>query len=347
MDKILIKIFLLASIVVLYSCTNNEDLNTYLDKKFKKGELNGNVLVLKKGKVHFEKSFGFADGSKMTSLTNKHRFGLGSVYKEFPAVAIMQLYEKGLLKLEDKVSQHISDLPNWSQRITIKNLLQYTSGLPMISWDEYFGNGLSINDSTILNDLKNLKDLEFEPGTDYLYTNNSPFLLIKIAEEISKKSFSEYVSTDLFSSTELEQTIIKEQYPYVDKTLMAVPFNSDFKEDKYGLSVSGMLFVTTAESIGNWIRKLNSFDIVTKESLQFLSQKFKDSEEYESPLGQVTYDSNTLIEHTHHGSMANYECIVRYFEKDDIVIVILTNQKNGNVFEISDTIFEKAKNRAS
>ncbi len=326
-------------------CQKPVNIEGYLTEQHHNGKLNGNVLVIQKGKILYENSFGYSNGSKETLLTKEYQFGIGSIYKEFPAVAIMQLKEKGLLNLNDSLSIYITNLPIWSQKILIKNLLQYSSGLPMIRWDEYFGKGKTINDTTILNDLLNIRKLEFEPGTNYLYSNNSPFLLKMIVEKISQQSFSQYVTENIFPVADLFNTSIKKEFPYMDKTNMAIPFNSDFKEDEYSLNVSGMLFTTTTQDLSNWFVKLNSPNILKKKSVKFLSEKVKDNNKYESPLGQVIWENDDLIEHTHHGSMANYECIVRYFKKEKIIITILTNQKNSNVYELSNNIYKLIKDK--
>ena len=107
-------------------------IDIFLQEQFKDGKLNGNVLVVKDGKKIYEKSFGYADGSKKTLLDENYRFNIGSIYKEFPAVAIMQLKEKNLLRTDDKISKYLTGLPEWSEKVSIKNLLQYSSGLPTI-----------------------------------------------------------------------------------------------------------------------------------------------------------------------------------------------------------------------
>jgi len=98
-----IKIALLAIIVIFSNCKHYTSIDSYLQEKAQQGKFNGNVLVVKNGETVYENSFGFSDGSKSTKLTNQYRFDLGSVYKEFPAVSIMQLQEKGLLNTDDKI----------------------------------------------------------------------------------------------------------------------------------------------------------------------------------------------------------------------------------------------------
>lgn len=337
------KILFLNLFLTLLGCQNNKNIDTYLNELYEKGELNGNVLVTKDGKTLYEKSFGYTDGSKSTILNKDYRFNIGSIYKEFPAVSIMQLEQKNQINLEDKISKYISGLPNWSEKVSVQNLLHYSSGLPTIGWDVYFSKGINVNDNHIIEEIKSVKNLEFEPGSDYLYSNSNPILLIKIIENITKTTFNNYIQENLFIPYGMDNTIIKEQYPYKNKTLMAIPFNTDFKEDDYKLSTKSLLFSSTASNIVNWFEELGDFKIINKKSVKKLSEQAKKGENIQSPLGYTEWGNDKIIEHSHHGSTANYECVARRFKQDGITIVILTNQKQGNVYEISEEIYKIIK----
>lgn len=337
------KIILLNLIISLFGCQNIKSIDTYLNELHEKGELNGNVLVIKDGKTLCERSFGYTDGSKNTMLTKDYRFNIGSIYKEFPAVSIMQLQEKNQINLEDKISKYIPELPDWSKKVSVQNLLQYSSGLPTIGWDVYFSEGINVNDNHIMEEIKSVKNLEFEPGSDYLYSNSNPILLIRIIENITKTTFNEYLQENIFIPYGMDNTIIKEQYPYADKALMAIPFNADFKEDDYKLSAKSLLFTSTASNLANWFEQLGDFKIITKKSVKQLSEQAKKGDNIQSPLGFTDWENDEIIEHSHHGSTASYEGVARRFKQDGITIVILTNQKQGNVYEISEKIYEIIK----
>ncbi len=349
MKRYTVGLILFATMVVIFGAEQEIDaqeskvgrlIDSLLEKQYKSGKLNGNVLVVRKGKKIYEESFGFVDGSKTTRLNRNYRFNIGSVYKEFPAVAIMQLQEKKLIQLDDKIQKYLPNLPKWSEKVSIKHLLQYSSGLPRISFGKYFGKGLTITDAAIMNDIHNIEKLQFEPGTDYLYSNLNPILLIKIVESIKKQRFTDYAEKNLFEPYGMKNTLVKAQYPYKDRSVMAIPFNAEFKEDNYKIKDSSVLFTSTAYDLYKWFEKLDSFKIINKKSVKFLSETAKDGDNIQAPLGNVVWKNKKLVEHTHHGSTANYEGIVRRFKKDKLIIVILTNRKNGNVHEISNKIRE-------
>ena len=189
-----------------------------------------------------------------------------------------------------------------------------------------------------MKDVQTVEKLKFEPGKDYLYSNLNPILLIKIVESVTKQKFADYAGKNLFSSYGMKNTLVKPQFPYADRSFMAIPFNAEFKEDNYKIRDSSFLFTSTAFDLYKWFDELDSFKVINKESVKFLSETVKAGNNIQSPLGSTTWKNKKLIEHRHHGSSANYECLVGRFRKDKLTIVILTNQKNKNVHDISDKI---------
>lgn len=301
------------------------------------GNFNGNVLVAKKGEILYHKSYGYSNGTKQNSLKLTDRFNIGSIYKEIPAIAIMQLEEKKILKLKDPINKYLKNLPNWSKDITILNLLQYTSGLPKINWRKH----KEINDETLMNDLLEIENLKFIPGENYIYTNYSPFLLSKIVESISKKDFIEYTKQNIIKPNKLNHSQFKKSFPYQDRDSMAIPFNNDFKEDNLPFTIksSFFLFSTTTEDLFKLLKNLHLNKIVNSKSLNLLGKKGDlNIEDMESPLGQVKYKKNKVFKHTHHGTSGNFESIISKDLINKNTIIILTNSKKSNIHSIKNSI---------
>jgi len=319
--------------------SSQKSIGHYLQGHFEAGELNGNVLVIQNDKTIYEASFGYADPQKQRLLTSDYRFGLGSIYKEFPAIAIMQLREQGKLTLDDRLSDHLPELPTWADRIRIKHLLRYTAGLPPVDWGSYFAEGKVVKSETLWQELLSLSELAFEPGTDYLYGNYPPFLLIALVEKLTSSSFHEYATENFFVPAGMTDITLATAFPYADNKLMAIPFNEQGEADDVQLADFHLLYCATTRDIAAWVRKLHTGKLLPHQALKLLAptQDPTDSNQ-QSALGNYTIHQGKATRHMHHGSMGNYEGLFLHDPVEDLTIVLLTNQKHFNVHELAETI---------
>lgn len=315
----------------------HEQLDSLFQAQYHKGRFNGSVLIVKDGTTLYESSFGYMDGTKTVHLDKSYRFNMGSIYKEFPAVAIMQLVEKGQVDIADKIGTYLPELPDWSDQISIKHLLQYTSGLPKVNWSKH----QNIGDADVMSDLLGLEKLLSVPGEEYLYTNNSPFLLIKMVERISHMDFKTYAQHHLFSPYGLENTLIKERYPYQDKHRMAIPFDTEYREDTFPIHISSILICSTPRDMFHWLEQLHTFKILDKNSLLTLAEKSgSESANIQSPLGHILLNQGVIKEHIHHGSSGNFEALISRYNDLGLTVLMMTNQKNGNLQSLTASIIK-------
>jgi CubicO group peptidase (beta-lactamase class C family) len=288
---------------------------------------NGNILVSKNGKVIYQSSFGFVDASKRCNLNQNYRFNIGSITKEFSAVSIMKLKEQGRLKLEDKVSKFIPELPKWANSVSIKDLLQYSSGLPDINWDKVK------NDKDIFNDLKHLDTLRFNPGSNYYYNNNNVLLRQFVVERITKMPFNSYVDKYIFKPCSMNSAIMN---PLGNTKNIAKSYNNDFVEDPTDLPISGIAYVTTLDLL-KWTKSLHSGKVINKHSIYEVGQAFN-LPGTQSGLGNAVFDDKNLKEHQHDGQSRNFEALMFSNLKDTLTIILVGNNVNEKVFEISEAI---------
>jgi CubicO group peptidase (beta-lactamase class C family) len=298
------------------------------------GIFNGNILVSKNNKIIYNASFGFTDAAKTKKLTTDYRFNIGSITKEFSAVALMQLKEQGKLKLSDKVSQFIPELPKWANEVAIEDLLQYKSGIPNVNWKSIK------NDKDLFDGLMLIDKLDFKPGTNYDYNNNNIFLRQFIVERLTKMPFKAYAEKFIFKPCEMD---LAELTPLVGEENIAKGFNNNLVPDKTDLPITGGTYLTTIDLL-KWSNCLHSNNVINKKSLYEIGQQF-DLEETQSALGQAKYKSENLIEHLHHGRAGNYEAIFVSDINEKFTIILLDNNYNGKVFEISDAIMAILKNQ--
>jgi D-alanyl-D-alanine carboxypeptidase len=163
-----------------------ERLDAALKPLFKSDAPGATVIVTKDGMPVFRKADGLADVDKKTPMQPEMQLRLGSITKQFTAVAILMLAEQGKLSLQDDITRFLPDYPVKGKRITIEHLLQHTSGIPNYTSMMLFGLSAG-RDRSVQQMIDSFKDqsLDFEPGARWSYSNSGYFLLGAIIEKVS------------------------------------------------------------------------------------------------------------------------------------------------------------------
>ena len=192
-----------------YGQINYEKADEVVSNLVTKNKFSGVVLIAESGKIKFEKAYGFRDYSNQTPLNTSTIFELASVSKQFTAMTIMMLHEKGLLNYDDLVEKYIS-IPY--KGITIRQLLTHTSGLPdyQTIMDENWDKLKVAGNKDIIEYLNKYAPPKlFEPGAQYLYSNTGYVLLGSITEKVSGRDFIEFCKTEIFDKLKMKSTAIR------------------------------------------------------------------------------------------------------------------------------------------
>lgn len=291
-------------------------IDSVFQKTYERGLFNGNVLIAKNDKIIYQKSFGFTDETKQTPLTNQSIFNPGSISKEFNAVAIMILVERGLLNLDDKIFKFNLGLPKWSEKVTIRHLINYASGIPRIE------NGLIVpkNDEEAWNILRNNDTLLFEPGTAYRYDNGNVFLQRRIIEKVSGISFQEFVTKNILKPLKMSNSVFDPQFGYRDRTSCYDFDHVRCPELKF---ISGWLWLD-ASDLYKWIHAMNTNRLISKASFKILLNN-PYAKDQGGSLGQY-FEKDQL--QRHNGTSYKFESIFLNDFKNDITIILLSNNLN-------------------
>ena len=159
----------------------------------------GSVLIIQDGNTLLNQGFGFSDRSNAVNNSPDTIFRLASVTKQFTAMAIMILQERGLLSIDDMVSTHIVDYPNGEQ-ITLKHLLTHTSGTPnFTALPEYNAARFQYHTPTELVAIFKDLPLDFTPGSRYSYSNSGYILLGLIIEQVSGQFYADFIKQEIFA----------------------------------------------------------------------------------------------------------------------------------------------------
>jgi CubicO group peptidase (beta-lactamase class C family) len=190
----------------------NEEINawadSYMDNAVKFDHFSGAVLIARDGKPIFVKAYGMAN-YELEALNNVNtKFRIGSISKQFTAAAVMQLQERGKLNINDSICRYLDDCPDIWKPITIKNLLNHTSGIVNFTdLPEASGNFLILphTHSEIVNLFRN-SPLESGPGEVYNYNNSGYYLLGLIIEKASGMNYAEYLRKNIFAPLAMNNT---------------------------------------------------------------------------------------------------------------------------------------------
>ncbi len=291
------------------------------------GIFNGNILVSENNRIIYEASFGFTDVAKQEKLNKNSRFHLGSITKEFSAAALMQLEEKGKLKQSDKVSEMIPELPAWADEITLKDLLQYSSGLPKINWKNIK------NDQDVFNGLRAVEKLDFTPGSRYDYNNNTIFLRHFVIEHVTGMPYKAYAEKFIFKPAGMKYSVMT---PFMQEKNIAKGFKNTGVQDPAEPAITGGTYAT-ARDLMKWAEALHAGKIISKQSLYILGQGFP-VEDSESALGHAVYSNRKLTRHFHQGRAGSFEAVLFSDPVRKINIIILSNSSAGNLPALSDAI---------
>ncbi|KIA97356.1 hypothetical protein OA88_21445 [Flavobacterium sp. JRM] len=294
------------------------------------GIFNGNIIVAKEGKIIYVSQLGHTDYTKSKRLCYESSMPIGSISKEFSGVIILLLKEKGKLKLEDKVSDYLTYLPEWANEIQIQHLLQYTSGLPRIS---------KITDTEYISELNKIKKLEFTPGKGYNYSNANIFLQQEIIKKITSLSYPDFIKENLFEPLDIEGGEIPKDS--ILSLNMAGSFDNDYKETTF-IHGGGEMYFTISD-LFYWVKGLHDGKLINQNSLHIVSQKFDINSE--SSLGNVVIKKGNLLEHSHQGSGNNYESFAFYRNKEDVIITMIANNQNFKLPEIAESIINILDNK--
>ena len=325
----------LFSIAIFFVYTNNaaaqstehSRIDAAMQDVVRDETFNGSVLVAKNNVILYNSSFGFTDATKSTRLTPDYRFNIGSITKEFSSTALLQLRERGKLRLDDPVARYLPELPSWAESVKIGYLLNYTSGIPNVDWKRVR------SDQDIYEGLRRITTLDFTPGTNYDYNNNNIFVRQLIVERLTGQTYKSYAENNIFRRCKIRRAYVT---PIQAQADIASGFNAALIADKPDLPITGGAYFSTADML-KWSNCLNSRRVVGQASIASLGAKY-DIADAQSSLGQAEYRNGKLIRHAHDGRAGSYEALLVSDLDTKITIILLGNSYRGKLFQIAGAI---------
>ncbi len=308
------------------------DYDRMLLDQFKPDETGCAALVAKDGQVIYSKAFGMANLELNVPMQPEMVFRIGSITKQFTAIAILQLMEQGKLSLQDEITKFIPDYPTQAYSITVEHLLTHTSGIKSYTnVPDYIKNVR--NDMTpeeLVNSFKNLP-MEFAPGTRWNYNNSGYVLLGYIIEKVTGKSYADYIQENFFTPLGMTSTcygsdtkIIKNRaYGYQRGGEGIV--NSDYCSMTQPYAAGSIM--STVGDLFKWHQALYAGKLVKKETLQMALTEYKLKDGRGTGYGYGFFISQLQGSPTveHGGGIFGYLTASVYLPKEDVFVALFSN----------------------
>jgi CubicO group peptidase (beta-lactamase class C family) len=338
----LLLLFIIAGIILSAQTMQDKQLANSLDElvspEFKPTEPGIAILIAKNRQVVYEKAFGSANTELNTPLQPDMVFRIGSITKQFTAIAILQLAEQGKISLQDSLQKYIKDFPSKGYTITIENLLTHTSGIMDYSNADTTHNPyIEREDFTPQRIIKyfNYQPLEFKPGTKYNYSNSGYVLLAYIIEKVTGKNYHDYMEANVINRAGLTHTLYANENTIVPKRVRGYTRDRGFYENaeyqtlSIGFGCGDLL--STVEDLYQWNNALLDYKLVKKETLDKAFTPFKLDNEIETGYGYGWFINEVNGKKCihHEGQVSGFIAAEQYFPDNNVYVSIITNLQSG------------------
>ena len=318
--------------------TKSSGIDTLMQTLSKRGQFNGSILIAEHGKVIYENGLGKADIKNNIDFTPATPCYLASLSKQFTAMAVMILTEQKKLSYSDLLYKYFPELPAYAQKITIRNLLNHTSGIP-----DYVELGLEhpgLTDKEVLDFLTHKDSLGFLPGDKFEYSNSNYVLLALIIEKVSSQTYSSFLEKYIFHPLQMNHTFVKDEtHPEIPGK--AVGYNRFGDIDDYDLLTYGEGGIySTVEDFFKWDQALYTNKLVKQSTLReaFTPAKLNNGNLSDYGFGWVLVDFNGELTTMHAGRYGGFNTYIKRFPREENMIIFLTNHDFKNMNEIANPL---------
>jgi len=307
---------------------------------YQRGQFNGAILVADHGDILYRQGFGKANLLTGADFTPETPSNIGSVTKQFTAMSIMMLAERGKLSYDDLASKYIPEFSNSAHlsQITLRQLLNHTSGIP--DYGDLGVDDSGLDQQRLIAELVKKEDLLAEPGLKYRYSNPGYALLGIVVERASGKRFAEFLEQEVFAPVGMSNTFVYDSPPKKNART-AIGYGQFGQVDDGGPTAipgDGGVY-STVDDLFKWDQALYTEKLVRQSTL---AEAFMPGTAQE---GTSTYGFGWNIEQDgdskylwHSGSNAGFRAFIGRRLTDRVTVIMLTNKGNSKRQDINAAI---------
>lgn len=313
----------------------DEYLNQYLTNKNVPSISAG---LLEGGKIIWINGFGKADIENNVPASNSSLYRIASISKPITAVAVLQLWEKGLISLDTDARTYLPNFPVKRYKFTVRQLLNHTAGIRNYKEGEFDSKNYYPTTDDALR-LIAYDSLMFEPGTKYSYTTLGYTLLAAIVEKVSKTSFENYLRNNVFLPSGMTSTQIDKQREIILNRVKGYEKNAERKIVNAPLAdlsikVAGGGILSTANDLLLFAKSLMENKLLKQSTLNmmFSRSKLKSGKEIDYGMGfSLNFEKDSLKYVSHNGAGTGFSSMLLIDPEQKRASVHLINIRDRNL----------------
>ncbi|HEX2593456.1 MAG TPA: serine hydrolase domain-containing protein [Rhizomicrobium sp.] len=291
------------------------------------------LAIVKDGVTVFRKGYGLANIEWGTRMPADAVFPIASLTKQFTAVAIMMLKERGLVSIDAPLETYLPDFPTRGRRITVRQLLNHTSGLCRDKASPETHREISRQNLSLakLLELIAARPLEFEPGERYAYSNSGYVLLGAIIERISGQKYRDFLKAEMFDPLGMANTFYLFDEPIVPKRVAGYQRgrrgieNASYISPTYYHASGGL--ASTADDLATWDAAMWAHRLIGAESFaeMLVPVRLNDGSEFPYGFGYGTaeYRGHRIYHHT--GGLSGFASHMAHLRDASVTTIVLAN----------------------
>jgi CubicO group peptidase (beta-lactamase class C family) len=304
------------------------------------------VMVIKDGKPVFAKAYGSTDLETHVPCSTNTNFRLASVSKQFTAMAVLILAEKGKFELHDRLTKFFTDLPECNKRITIHQLLTHTSGI--VDYEDHIPEGttLPLSDHNVLTIVRQQDTTYFEPGTQFRYSNSGYALLALLVEKVSGQTFPAFLKANIFDPLGMTNTVA---YVAGQSSIPNRAFGYAKTGDEFAFSdqsvTSAILgdggIYSSVVDLFKWDQALYTEKLVSRKMLDkaFIAHSRKsDFEGSGYGYGWFIGEKEGKSYPWHYGSTCGFSTKIERYPAQKLTVIVLANRRDAKLTPLVDKV---------
>ncbi len=310
------------------------------------------VAVISGGEIIYSNGYGYANMEYDIPVTPSTIFHIASISKQFTTFSILLLEEEGKLSLDDEVGKYIEEFPDFGKSVTLRQLAHNISGV-RDQWNLLGMAGWRLDDvittEQVLRLVSNQKELNFDPGEEYLYSNTGFTLLAEVVARVSGKSFAEFTKERIFGPLGMTNTLFYDDHEKIvrNRAYSYGPRNDGYRKRVLSYATAGATSLfTTVEDMKHWSNNFDNPTVGTPEMIAKMNTRavLNNGDTISYALGQTVGTYKGLKRISHGGADAGFRTFFARFPEQDFSVVVFSNDASfssaGMAMRVADIYLE-------